>query len=214
MPCNFCKKRLTEVFNIRFYVLLFSILLSVFIYFYITSTTSESSLQIIKLTQTYALAAITYLYLTLLASPLTKIFTFLPFRGQYIKARRALGVSTFYFGLLHGLFAFFGELGGFTSLANLPPKYLLAISLSFTALVILTLMASTAFDFMIDKLGFAKWKMLHRLVYLAAVFIIIHALLLGSHFQNLSGIIPKIFLIALAILLILESIRIYQYFRK
>lgn len=197
--------------NIRFYVLIFSILLSAAFYFYIIYTTSEPSLQIIKITQIYALTATFYLYITLLASPLTQIFTFLPFRSQYIKARRALGVSAFYFGLLHTLFAFFGELGGFPALPSLPGKYLLAISLSFTALVILTLMAATAFDFMIDKLGFAKWKMLHRLVYLAAFFIIIHALLLGTHFQDLSGIIPKIFFIALIILLILELIRFVKY---
>lgn len=83
--------------NIRFYVLFFSILLSVVTYFYVISTTPESSLQVIKITQIYALVAITYLYITLLATPLTKIFTSLPFRGQYIKARRALGVSAFYF---------------------------------------------------------------------------------------------------------------------
>lgn len=199
--------------NIRFFILVFSISFSIAVYFYITFTIPEPSLQIIKITQTYALTAISYLYLTLLATPLTRLFTFLPFRGQYIKARRALGVSAFYFGLLHGCFAFFGELGGFANLLNLSSKYLLAISLSFTALIILTLMAGTAFDFMIDKLGFARWKMLHRLVYLAAIFIIIHALLIGSAFQDLSGLIPKIFFIALAILLILEGIRIIKYLR-
>lgn len=199
--------------NIRFYVLLFSITLSIAIYFRTIQTISEPSLQIISLTQYYALITVIYLYFTLLATPLTKLFPFLPLRGQYIKARRALGVSAFYFGLLHSYFAFFGELGGFPSLPFLPGKYLLGISFSFTALVILALMAFTAFDFMIDKLGFAKWKMLHRLVYLASVLILIHALLLGSHFQSLSGLIPKVFLVALIFLLILEAIRVVKYLK-
>lgn len=199
--------------NIRFYVLLFSIILSLAIYFRTIQSIPEVSLQIISLTQYYALITITYLYLTLLATPLTRLFTFLPFRGKYIKARRALGVSTFYFGLLHGCFAFFGELGGFPALSSLPGKYILGISLSFTSLVILALMTATASDSMIDKLGFGKWKMLHRLIYVASIFILIHALLLGSHFQSLSGAIPRIFLVALLVLLILESIRFVKYLK-
>lgn len=200
--------------NIRFYVLIFSVLFSAGIYLWVKATTAETDLQIIFLTQIYALTAVTYLYITLMATPLTKTFTFLPFRGQYIKARRALGVSAFYFSLLHTLFAFFGELGGFAALKFLSSKYLLGISLSFSALLILTIMAATAFDFMIDKLTFPRWKLLHRLVYLAAVLIVIHILLLGSHFQNLSGAIPKIFMVALGILVSLESIRFYKYLKS
>lgn len=185
--------------NIRFYVLLFSLILSVFIYF--------SSWNVTQLTQTYALTAATFLYLTLLAGPLCYQFKFLPFRGQYIKARRAIGVSAFYFSLLHAYFAFFKELGGFSSLGTLPGKYIIAISLSFTSLIILTLMALTAMDFMIERMGFKKWKFLHRFIYLVGIFILIHALLIGSHFQNL-GIIPIVSAVAIAFLLILEIPRV------
>ena len=182
--------------NIRFYVLLFSFSLSIYFYLSISSVT--------QLTQSYALSAAAFLYFTLLAGPFCYRFKNFPFRVKYIKARRALGVSTFYFGFLHACFAFFGELGGFPNLPNLPQKYLVAITLSFTSLVILSLMALTANDFMIEKLTFPRWKFLHRFIYLVGIFILIHALLIGSHFQNLSGIIPKIFFVAIVFLLFLE----------
>jgi len=121
--------------NIRFYVLLTSALLAGAIYTWIKITIpNEPTAQIIKLTQAYALVAVTYLYIALLTTPITRIFTFLPFRGHYIKARRAIGVSAFLFSLLHASFAFFGELGGFHGLGFLGGKYLLAIGFSFTAL--------------------------------------------------------------------------------
>ncbi len=197
--------------NIRFYVLSFSAIIAVFVYAWASKLPEE---KIDFLLQTYALLAITYLYLTLLASPVTRFFKFLPFRGQYLRARRALGVSAFLFGLLHAYFAFFGEVGGFAALPFLNSTYIIALTLSTTALLILFLMASTAFDFMVDKLSFPKWKMLHRLVYAAGIFIVIHANLIGPHFRNFSNIVSQISFVALAFLLILEAIRLSTYLHK
>ncbi len=200
--------------NIRFFVLSFSVLLSIAMFVIVKTTVPSGSIQIIKLTQIYALTAVTFLYLSLMATPVTRYFKFLPFRGEYIKARRALGVSVFYFACLHAYLAFFKQLGGFAGLGFLSPKYLLAVILSFTALVILAFMASTSFDFMVEKLSFKKWKFLHRFVYLAGVLILIHAMMLGSHFADLSKSIPKIFFGALAILLILEARRFDEWLSK
>lgn len=197
--------------NIRFYVLLTSSMVAGSIYFWAVTTFQGEGLQIINLTQTYALTAVIYLYFTLLASPLVRLFPGFPFRAKYIQARRAIGVSAFFFGAVHAYFAFFGELGGFESLLFLNSTYLIAITLSTAALIILTLMALTSFDFMIDKLGYKRWKFLHRFVYLAGFFIIIHALMLGSSFSDLSTAIPVIFGTALVFLLLLESVRIYKY---
>ena len=174
----------------------------------------STSTQVVGLTQIYALVAITYLYIALLATPLTRLFVFLPFRGQYIKARRAIGVSAFFFSLLHAGFAFFGKLGGFAGLGFLDSKYLLAVGFSFLALVILSLLSLTSFDYMVSKLTFPRWKFLHRFVYLAGILIVMHALLLGSHFTDLSGIIPRVFFAAFIVLFGLEAIRIYNYFKK
>ncbi len=193
--------------NIRFWVVSFSIILSIIIFVIVKTTVPSGTIQIIKLTQIYALTAVTYLYVVLMATPITRYFKFLPFRSEYIKSRRALGVSTFYFACLHGYLAFFKQLGGFSGLGFLSSKYLIAITLSFIALLIFTFMAATAFDSMVEKLSFEKWKFLHRFVYLAGVLILIHALMLGTHFSNLSTTIPKIFFSALSVLLILEAKR-------
>lgn len=199
--------------NIRFYVLSLAIFFALSIFVGVLLKIPEGSLRIIKLTQLYALSALTLLYVTLLIGPIVYIFHWLPFRGDIYRARRAIGVSTFFFAVLHASFAFFGELGGFAGLFYLSNKYLLAISLSFTALCILTVMAATSFDFMVIKLG-KKWKLLHRFIYLVAVLILTHALMLGTHFQDISGWIPQVFLGAFLVLLLLEANRFDAFLQK
>lgn len=199
--------------NIRFYVLLFSIVLSLGIYTFVTSTV-EKPLQNLTLVQTYALIAMTFLYLALLAGPFCFTFRNFPLRARYLKARRAIGVSAFYFASLHAYLAFFGEIGGFEGLPNFPGFYLIAILLSFTSLFILFLMAATSFDFMVAKLTFPVWKKLHRLVYLVGIFILVHAFLIGSHTKDFSTPIPYIGGLALIFLLSLEIPRIIVFIKK
>jgi DMSO/TMAO reductase YedYZ heme-binding membrane subunit len=200
--------------NVRFYVLLVSLGLSLVIYWWVTTTIAEPSLQIIRLTQLYALTALAYLYITLLIGPATYTFKWLPYRGYMYRARRAIGVSTFYFALIHAYFGFFGELGGFAGLPFLSNRYLLAITLSFTALIILGLMASTSFDAAIRKLTIHRWKFLHRFVYLVGVLVLIHATLVGSHFSSFSLPIPQIVFVGLILLGYLESRRFDAYLQK
>ena len=197
--------------NIRFYILVFSALLAGGINYYFSTTAETEAGRVADLTQTYALIAVTYLYFALLASPLTRFFTFLPFRGLYLRARRGIGVSAFLFASLHVYYAFFGELGGFEGLQFLNLRYLTAIALGATSITILSVMAMTSFEFMVSKLSFQKWKFLHRFVYIVAIFTTIHALMLGSHFTDLSEMIPQIFSVALAFLLILEALRFDVY---
>src|SRR5687768_10635906 len=102
--------------NIRTVVLGINLLIGVGVFFWVRFQNPESTTQIIKLTQFYALLALVNLYITLMTTPITRTFTFLPYRAQYMKARRAFGVSVFFFGLLHASLAFFGQLGGFPGL--------------------------------------------------------------------------------------------------
>jgi DMSO/TMAO reductase YedYZ heme-binding membrane subunit len=200
--------------NIRFYVLSFSVILSILAYLWIEATIAQNTLRIIRLTQAYALISLAYLYITLLASPFCLEFKTFPFRAQFIRARRATGVSVFYFGTLHACLAFFGQLKGFGGLGFLASKYLLAISLSFIALLIFLSMAVTAIDRVIKKMTYPKWKLLHRFIYLAGLLVLIHALMLGTHFSDLYGAIPQIFFLAVSFLLFLEGKRIDAYLRK
>ncbi len=200
--------------NIRFYVVCFSIGLSICLFFLIKIIEPATALQITKLTQYYALIAIIFLYFALLASPFTKIFNFYWFNQRYLKARRAIGVSAFYFGLLHASLAFFGQLGGLEGVGSLTGKYLWAVILSSSGLVVLLVMTLTSFDRAVKKLSFRRWKLLHRLVYLASLFLIIHALILGTHFSDLSNIPSKIGFVALAVLLSLEAFRLDGYLKN
>lgn len=186
--------------NSRFYILAFAVLFSIALFSYVLVTAGWGQLAIIKLTRYYAFCAISFLYVALLIGPAVRVFPFIVQKGRLIHARRGIGVSAFYFVVLHSSLAFFGQLGGFPGLFYLDNKYLLAISFSFTAEVILSLMAATSFDFMIKKLTYRWWKFLHRFVYLAAFLVIVHALLIGSDFQDRSS---PIFIVAFALLVFL-----------
>ncbi len=197
--------------NSRFYILLSTVSIAISIYIFVQAAVPQDNLKVIRLTQIYAITAVAYLYLALVIGPLTHIFSALPYKNQLIHARRAIGVSAFFFALLHANLAFFVQLGGLVGLGFLSTKYLQAIILSFGALVILTLMASTSSDFMVSKLTYEKWKALHRMVYIAGLLILIHALMLGTHFQDLSTIVPRIFAVFLVVLFILEGLALDKF---
>lgn len=200
--------------NIRFYILLFSFIFSNLVYIWSVTTIPTPDLSTIRITQIYALTAFTFLYLALLAGPFCYTFKKFSFKPQCLKARRALGVSAFYFALLHSCFAFFGQLGGFAGLQFLSDTYLLAITFSFLGLCVLFLMTITSTDKVIRVMTVKKWKLLHRLIYIASILILIHALMLGSHFSNLNSSIPRIIFIAVVFLLLLESQRLDHFLSK
>jgi sulfoxide reductase heme-binding subunit YedZ len=200
--------------NIRFYILLASGLFSGIVYLWVNAVYADNAIQITKYTELYALTAVVLLYITLLIGPVRFIWKTMPYSEQVNKSRRALGVSAFYFALLHACFAFFGDLGGFEGLSYLGNTYLWAIILSFIALIILYLLAITSFDAVIQRMTFKRWKILQRFVYLAGVLILVHALLIGSNFQKLSDIIPQISFVALAVLFFLEAQRFDNFLEK
>ena len=200
--------------HIRRGVIIFSVALAAGAFFVVRAGSPLTADGIVRLEEFYAFAAVAFLYVALLASPLISAFPKLPVsvRAVYVKSRRALGVSAFLFGLLHGSIAFFVLLGGFGGLVNLPSQYLFPVSLGFTVLVILAALAATSFDYAVRALG-RKWKMLHRLVYGVAVLVLIHALILGAHF-NPSGFLALVFYFAAAVLLALETLRMYKIYIK
>ncbi len=199
--------------KIRLVILLFSILLSGSIYLFVNANYSHNLITI-RLTQYYALLSLLFIYLALLATPLFTVFPNLPFRPTYILARKSLGISAFWFALLHSNIAFFLQLQGFNGLGFLSNKYLIAIGISSAALIILTVMAVTSLDRIIVKLGNKKWKMIHRFIYLAGMLILIHALMLGTHFSDLSQLIPQLTIAFVSLLLLLEAVRFDIYLNQ
>ncbi len=198
--------------NIRFYILLFAILFAGMIYFPTVAALGYET-AVPELVTYYALWTIFFLYVTLLIGPLTFAFRNLPQRARLVKSARALGVSAFLFAALHAYFAFFGSLGGFAGLPYLQGRTLIAVLLGLTAFLILIALACTSFDFAVKRMGFKKWKFLHRFVYLAGVCILLHAFLMSSRFFG-SGILAWVFYIGLTFLGILYVVRIRAYFLR
>lgn len=199
--------------NVRFYIISFSLILALALYLIVKSVI-PADLHMSRLVQLYAFAATIYLYLTLLISPLIHSFRSIPYAGTLVKSRRGLGISAYIFAFLHAYIVIFVNIGGITRFLSLPEQFMFPMRFGLIAFFILTLLAITSFDSIMRKMTFPKWKWLHRSVYVASMLIITHALLLGEHFADLSTLIPRIYMIALAVLIILEIPRAVAYFRQ
>lgn len=195
---------------IRYILLTIAVLFAVGVYAYHGLQYPGSQQMIAGMVKVYALTAITLLYISLLIGPFYDAFRHAPGRGVLTKARRSIGVSAFFFGLLHGSIAFFTQLGGFAGLSYLPASYIRPVLFGLTALIILAMMASTSFDYWVKRLG-RRWKMIHRFVYLAGWLILFHAFALGSDFSSMDSLTARITVIAVSFLLILQALRIDKY---
>ncbi len=198
--------------QIRRIVLGFSLVVAIGAFIYFQLAVPEPSERLVKLTDFYALTALAFLYFALLATPLTQAVPMPRLRVVYVKARRAIGVSAFFFGLIHAAISFFFLIGGFSGLLVLPLRGFVAVTFGFSALLILSLLAATSFDVMVRALG-PKWKILHRLVYLAAVLIMIHGILIGLRLGNIENWAAKTFYAAVVFLFSLEMLRVYRFLR-
>lgn len=193
-----------------FVILFASILFSLVITSYVLVTVSSEGLQIIRLTQAYGLTAFTLLYSTLLITPLCSVFAK---TRLFSTAQPALGIATLYFAMLHSSIAFFGQLGGFAGLPFLSNDYILAISASATAETILIIFIALAYDRLTGWLSPAIRKAFQHLLYFAGILILLHILLLGTHFQDLTSIASRLVYIGLAIFILLEAIRIDRWLK-
>ncbi len=192
-------------------VLLISFVLSLILYIGVLLTIPQGILQTIKLQQYFALIALTYLYFALLLQALYENFPKLGYKKQLLIAKPMFIVGAFYFGLLHAYISFFQQLGGFSGLFFLGNSYLIAISFSTVALLILFFLTLASFDFITKKIKVLRWKCIYGFLYAAGLLVLFHALLLGTHFQNLSDWIPQIIFFAVAFLLLLEAKRLDRY---
>ncbi len=170
-------------------------------------TGPEDTLILVGLGDIYGLLAAGFLYLTLLISPLALTFPRLPAKQTWFLARRGFGLSSLLFSLPHALVSFFGPLAGFGGVSFLDPYTGWALLLGVFALVILTVLGATAWDGAVRRLGQHRWKMLHRWVYLCGVLVLVHILLVGTHYGDPHS--PWMFwsLAALGFLAFLQALR-------
>jgi DMSO/TMAO reductase YedYZ heme-binding membrane subunit len=167
----------------------------------------SGTLQTTRIEQAFGFIATALLYIAIIASPLTKVFPHLPFKDAYLHARRAIGVSAFYYAFLHVYITFFDQLGGFSGLGYFTTTYNLSFILGIFALGVLFIMAATSFDWVIAKMSYKKWKLLHRLIYFASIALLVHIMLIGPHFTNITPLGIATYA-ATALLIVFEILRI------
>jgi ferredoxin-NADP reductase/DMSO/TMAO reductase YedYZ heme-binding membrane subunit len=120
--------------------------------------------------RTTGMLTLVFLSLALVVTPARKITGW----NWLIFSRRTLGLYAFFYGCLHFLL-FFGldrSLSLVSTFSELfKRKYLLVGG---AGLVLMLPLAATSTNAMIKRLGAARWKALHRLVYAAAIAGVIH----------------------------------------
>ena len=120
-----------------------------------------------------------------------------------LRLRRMLGLETFLYVCLH--FAVYLGVDQFFDFAAIGKDIVKRkfITVGFAAFVLLIPLAITSTDGMVRRLGFARWKRLHRLIYLAAALGVVHFVWrVKSDLRQ-----PVIFGAALAILLVIRTFR-------
>lgn len=139
--------------------------------------------------------ALIFLILSLACTPLNTVFHF----RQALKVRRALGLYAFFYAGIH-LLIFIGVDYGFDpSLLREAIFEKRFVLVGFSAFLILLPLAITSTRGWMKRLG-KNWLRLHRLVYLAALLVIVHYVwLVKSDIR-----VPLMYGVAVSILLILR----------
>jgi sulfoxide reductase heme-binding subunit YedZ len=119
-----------------------------------------------------------------------------------LRLRRMLGLETFLYVCLH--FAVYLGLDQFFDLRAIGKDIAKRtfITVGFAAFVLLIPLAITSTDRMVRRLGFVRWKRLHRLIYAVAVLGVVHFVWrVKSDLRQ-----PLIFAAALAALLVIRTV--------
>lgn len=190
--------------NSRFYILAFSLLLSGAIFAWVRLHAGDDQLFLIRLQQTFGFVSLFYWYCALVISPIGYVIG--KHRMKKIEfSRRAIGVSAFYFALLHGCVALWGQLGGIGQLSYLPALFIWSLIGGAAGFGILLIMAATSFDKVVGFMTFRWWKWLHRLGYVGGIAVMLHIWTIGTHLAY-GGVQIAVF-IALMVLAGLETYR-------
>ena len=131
---------------------------------------------------------------SLAATPLKTLFGF----TKPMRVRRMMGLFAFFYGALH--FVTYVALDQAFDLSDIGADIVKRkfITIGFAAFLNLLPLAATSTDRAVKRLGFRRWKRLHRLVYLAAVLGVVHFVwrVKADYLE------PALFAVALAALLL------------
>lgn len=104
-------------------------------------------------------------------TPLRVLFPHSTLAQALNRHRRTVGVSAFFYALIHLGFQIIHEGGWPTFVTDIRKPFLLAGAVTFTILAVL---AATSFNRVVRWMGGRRWKNLHRLAYLAAALAAYH----------------------------------------
>jgi sulfoxide reductase heme-binding subunit YedZ len=105
-----------------------------------------------------------------------------------VRLRRMLGLFTFFYAVLHLLCYAWLDMGfDLTAIVRDIPKRPFVLAGS-AALVLMLPLAATSFDAAIRRLGGARWRRLHRLVYAVAVLGVLHFFWMRSTKNDLAEV--------------------------
>ncbi|MCX7099247.1 MAG: sulfoxide reductase heme-binding subunit YedZ [Methylococcales bacterium] len=159
-----------------------------------------------KITRNTGYWTLTFLLVTLTATPLKRLFGWL----WPIRLRRMLGLFAFFYGSLHFstylvLDQFFDWQGILKDIIKRP-----YITIGFPAYLLMLPLALTSTNAMIRRLGGKRWQALHRLVYVSAIGGVIHYWWLVK--KDLSN--PLTFAVLLSLLLAIRLFYWWAGFRR
>lgn len=142
---------------------------------------------------TTGMTALIFLMLSLAVTPVRKISGW----NWLSHFRRMLGLFAFFYATIHlGLyFAFDQQLNLAAVIKDVSSKPFILFGM--TSLLLMVPLAITSTNSMIKRLGAARWKRLHQLVYVAAIAAMLHYAYSGKLITNQM----KVFIAVLAILL-------------
>jgi sulfoxide reductase heme-binding subunit YedZ len=110
-----------------------------------------------------------FLLLSLAVTPLRRIARY----GQLVDVRRMIGVGAFCYGVAHLTLYALDQMFDLLHVAN-EIAVRVYLTIGFTALLGLAVLAATSTDGMTRALGGLRWRRLHRLVYVIAVLALVH----------------------------------------
>jgi sulfoxide reductase heme-binding subunit YedZ len=121
-------------------------------------------------TRTTGVLTLVFLVLTLLVTPLRKIFGW----NWLLKQRRLIGLLAFLYGFLHLLAYIVGDRDW--QLLSIPGDVSKRpfIAIGMASFLLMVPLAVTSTNAMIKKLGGKRWVLLHRLTYLVAIGGVVH----------------------------------------
>lgn len=124
------------------------------------------------LTHTTGLSALTILLVTLGVTPVRRLLS----RPSLVLLRRPLGLFAWFYAVVHFLiYAVFDHQLSVQDISEDVAKHPWVL-VGFSALLLLTALAVTSPAAAIRRLGARRWNRLHRLVYLAAILVLLHFL--------------------------------------